>query len=550
LRRQCSDHERPIQSPDSAWPERIGPKSNRGAKAIKRVDPEAENNSNTDILTVQLVEGAPPGPGTQTLPSLQGDASKRALKETECYCSLGGVNMGRLVIVSNRVPDPEGSQQSGGLAVAVLDAVRENGGIWFGWNGQTDESADSAEVAINEHDNIVFATFALSGQDYQDHYLGFSNSALWPVFHNRLDLARFSTPQIEGYRRVNANFATRLSPLLRSDDLIWIHDYHLIPFAAHLRALGHDNRIGFFLHIPFPTPDVLAAVPEHTWLVRSLFSYDLVGFQTVADLINFQRFLIDIEGATLSGSQLTRLGESVIGAVFPIGIDVDAFAAMAHTPQAEERIERLHRRAVPRTHIIGVDRLDYTKGLPERLRAFQRLLELHPENQKVATLMQIAAPTREDVAVYTQIRQELEQLSGAINGQFGDFDWTPVRYIHRSVARDTLAALFRGSHVGLVTPLRDGMNLVAKEYVAAQDEHDPGVLILSRFAGAAEDLEEALIVNPYDADEVAHALQCAIKMPLPERRERHGLLLQRVRNRDAQHWREGFLHMLAECERG
>jgi len=241
------------------------------------------------------------------------------------------------------------------------------------------------------------------------------------------------------------------------------------------------------------------------------------------------------------------MGRTIIAAVFPIGIDVEAFAAMAHTAEAKERIERLHRRAVPRVHIIGVDRLDYTKGLPERLRAFWRLLELYPENQKVATLMQIAAPTREDVEVYVNIRRELEQLSGAINGEFGDFDWTPVRYIHRSLARDTLAALFRGSHVGLVTPLRDGMNLVAKEYVAAQDEHDPGVLILSRFAGAAEDLEEALIVNPYDADEVAQALQRAINMPQAERRERHEALLNRVRQRDAKHWLESFLHTLAAC---
>jgi len=454
--------------------------------------------------------------------------------------------MGRLVVVSNRVPDfSEEPQQSGGLAVAVLDALRENGGLWFGWNGAVTEGSDDVDVSIGERDNIAFATVALGEQDYENYYLGFSNSILWPVFHNRLDLARFSALQVERYHRVNAGFAKRLSPLLRDDDLIWVHDYHLIPLAADLRGLGHRNRIGFFLHIPFPTADVLAAMPEHEELVRSFLSYDLVGFQTAADLGNFQQFLVENEGATLLGSKLTALDRSIVGAVFPIGIDVEAFAAMACTPEAEERIQRLNRRAVPLIHIIGVDRLDYTKGLPERLRAFGRLLELHPENQKVATLMQIAAPTREDVESYVQIRRELEQLSGAINGEFGDFDWTPVRYIHRSIARDTLAALFRGSHVGLVTPLRDGMNLVAKEYVAAQNGHDPGVLVLSRFAGAAEDLEEALIVNPYDADEVAQALQQAIKMPLAERRQRHEALLERVRLRDVKHWRDNFLRTLA-----
>ena len=236
---------------------------------------------------------------------------------------------------------------------------------------------------------------------------------------------------------------------------------------------------------------------------------------------------------------------SGIVSAFPIGIDVEAFAAMARTKEAEIRIQQLNRLASNRIHIIGVDRLDYSKGLPDRLRSFRRLLELYPENHKVATLMQIAPPTREDVDAYADIRHELEALSGAINGEFGDFDWTPVRYIHRVVERETLAALFRGSHVGLVTPLRDGMNLVAKEYVAAQDEDDPGVLVLSRFAGAAEDLEEALIVNPYDHDEVAHAMQQAIKMPLAERRERHRVLLDRVRKRDVRQWRESFLIALA-----
>lgn len=452
--------------------------------------------------------------------------------------------MSRLIIVSNRVPDPSGPDRSGGLAVALLEALQQNGGLWFGWNGLIAQDSDRVEVSVAEHGNITLATVPLREQDYHDYYSGFSNSTLWPVFHNRLDIAKFSASQVEGYRRVNEDFATQLSPLLRQDDVIWAHDYHLIPLAGHLRLRKHANRIGFFLHTPFPSPDVLVAAPEYEWLMRSFFSYDLVGFQTAADLGNFQRFLLEYQGGSLSANKLTAMGKTVTTGVFPIGIDVEAFAAMAHTAEADQRIERLHRRAVPRVHIIGVERLDYTKGLPERLRAFWRLLELHPENQKIATLMQIAAPTREDVDVYVDIRRELEQLSGAINGEFGDFDWTPVRYIHRFVARETLAALFRGSHVGLVTPLRDGMNLVAKEYIAAQDESDPGVLILSRFAGAAEDLEEALIVNPYDADDVAAALQRAINMPQGERRERHEALLKRVRQRDVKHWRESFLHAL------
>jgi len=454
--------------------------------------------------------------------------------------------LSRLIVVSNRVADPSQTARAGGLAVGILDILRECGGLWFGWDGTTVAEGEAAEISVTEHDNITIATMPLSDKDYQDYYHGFSNSVLWPVFHNRLDLATINSEAVDGYRRVNEGFARALSTLIRPGDLIWIHDYHLIPLAAELRELGCRNRIGFFLHIPFPGPEVYVAAPEHAWLMRCLLAYDLVGFQTQADVSNFERSLQELEAKARHEGRYGAWPEfSGTVAAFPIGIDVEAFAAMARTEEAQARIQRLNRHASARIHIIGVDRLDYTKGLPERLRSFRRLLELYPENQKVATLMQIAPPTREDVDAYADIRHELEGMSGAINGEFGDFDWTPVRYIHRVVPRETLAALFRGSHVGLVTPLRDGMNLVAKEYVAAQDEANPGVLVLSRFAGAAEDLVEALIVNPYDPDEVAHAMQQAIKMPLAERRERHAALLERVHKRDVRHWRESFLAALA-----
>jgi trehalose 6-phosphate synthase len=260
--------------------------------------------------------------------------------------------------------------------------------------------------------------------------------------------------------------------------------------------------------------------------------------------------VLDQAGGVLkAGGQISAFNRTVIARNFPIGIDADTFKEMAHTPAADAQIRLLAQRTLNRSQIIGVDRLDYTKGLPDRFRAFRRLLELYPENVKRVTLMQIAPPTREEVAAYVDIREELERLSGNINGEFGDFDWTPVRYIHRAITRDTLAALFRGSKAGLVTPLRDGMNLVAKEYVAAQDDDDPGVLILSRFAGASEDLEEALIVNPYDLDDVANAMQRALKMPLSERMERHRALTGRVHTRDVKHWRDQFLGTLRDSQK-
>jgi trehalose 6-phosphate synthase len=459
--------------------------------------------------------------------------------------------MSRLVVVSNRVAYLEKKNQSGGLAVALGDALRDTGGIWFGWDGTVVEDDEPRPAKTCQQGKVTIATIPLTKQDYEEYYVGFANQVLWPVCHYRLDLVKFETAYFDGYRRVNAKLADALAPLLRPDDIIWVHDYHLISLASELRSRGVTQRIGFFLHIPFPPPGVLLAVPVHQWLVKSLFAYDVIGFQTNIDVLNFQRVVAEnIGGKVLSDGRVMAYGRTVVARSFPIGIDVDSFVAMAHTSAAEEAIERLNRRHLARSHIVGVDRLDYTKGLPERMKAFRRLLELYPDKQKTVTLMQIAPPTREDVAAYTDIREELEQLSGSINGEYGDFDWTPVRYMHRNVSRERLAALFRGSEVGLVTPLRDGMNLVAKEYIAAQDENDPGVLVLSRFAGAAEDLEEALIVNPYDIDDIAHALEEALTMPLDERRSRHKALFQRVRDRDATNWRNSFLAALAPQDQG
>ena len=455
--------------------------------------------------------------------------------------------MSRLVVVSNRVADLSIPAQSGGLAVGLGDALRQSGGLWFGWDGNVVEAGTKVAPTIVEVDAVTTVTLPMTKKDYDEYYVGFSNRVLWPVFHYRLDLAEYEPNFVDGYKRVNSKFADALSPLLEPNDFIWIHDYHLIPLALELRLRGHCQKIGFFLHIPFPPFDVLSAAPEHEWLVESMFSYDLVGFQSHTDLANFERYVQEqMQGALRPDGAISALGRDIIAGSFPIGIDVDGFRAMAFSEEADEQIDLLRRRTTARIHIIGVDRLDYSKGLPDRLCAFRRLLERYPENHKNVTLMQIAPPTREEVHAYADIRQELEMLSGAINGEFADFDWTPVRYIHRVIPRHILAALFRGSQVGFVTPLRDGMNLVAKEFVAAQDDDDPGVLVLSKFAGAAEQLHEALIVNPYDVDEMAEALERAINMPLDERVERQKALLARISRDDAEHWRTEFLLALTQ----
>ena len=457
--------------------------------------------------------------------------------------------MNRLVVVSNRVADLTRPTQAGGLAVGLADSLRQRGGVWMGWDGKKLKHEEQPEPRIRKIGTVTQATIPLTEQDYDEYYLGFSNSVIWPLFHYRLDLVEYKTAFLEGYRRVNAKFADALMSVLKPDDIVWIHDYHLIPLAAELRQRGCKQRIGFFLHIPFPPPEILAAVPRHRWLVESLLEFDVIGFQTHTDLGNLQHYVENHLGCHMASDGRIQIGErEVIAGYFPIGIDVDAFVEMANLPNDEVQIETKRREILGRRQIIGVDRLDYTKGLPDRLRAFARLLELYPEMRKSVALMQIATPTREEVEAYVEIRKELEALSGEINGRFADFNWTPVRYIHGTVPRDALAALFRASQVGFVTPLRDGMNLVAKEYVAAQSMENPGVLVLSKFAGAAEDMREALIVNPYDVDDMARNLCRALTMPLEERQERQAALMKRIRKHDAANWLENFMAALENNE--
>ncbi len=456
--------------------------------------------------------------------------------------------MKRLVVVSNRVGDPR-KTAAGGLAVALGEALSTSGGLWFGASGHVVERGAAGEGQLNLHrtGNVTLATVDLSREDHDTYYRGYANGVLWPIFHYRLDLADFDDRYIEGYRRVNRMFAHKLLPLLEPDDVIWVHDYHLIPLAAELRALGCRQRIGFFLHIPLPPPLILAAIPAHEWLMRALFAYDLVGLQSQADMNHLSRYLCTEAGAE-------RVSETTFGAfnrllragAFPIGIDVDEFGALARGSDAQDTLATMREQYAKRQLVVGVDRLDYSKGLPQRIRAFRTLLERYPENRHSATLIQVAAPSREEVDAYGDIRRELEGLCGAINGDYGELDWMPIRYIHRTVARKRIPGVLRAGRVGLVTPLRDGMNLVAKEFVVAQDPDDPGVLVLSRFAGAAEQLTDALLVNPYDTHGIADAIQQALRMPLEERRLRHQRSLAEIRAHDVHWWRQQFLTTLME----
>jgi trehalose 6-phosphate synthase len=325
---------------------------------------------------------------------------------------------------------------------------------------------------------------------------------------------------------------------LRDDDVIWVHDYHLIPFAAELRKLGVENPIGFFLHIPFPPWQTFMAIPEHQELARMLAAFDLIGLQTKADVANLLAYLESgVYGRIVPDGRVRVFNRLVSVASFPIGIDLEYFAGAdreAGLVQARGSVRR----------IIGIDRLDYTKGLPQKFKAFGRFLEKSAEYRRQVVLTQIAPPTRESVEAYSDIRHELEMLAGSINGTFGELDWVPIHYIHRATPRRRLPGIYRSSRICLVTPLRDGMNLVAKEYVAAQDAEDPGVLILSQFAGAAEELGDALIVNPYNIEETADVIRVALEMSKDERRRRHGALLATLRRHDVSTWCNSFLSRL------
>ena len=447
--------------------------------------------------------------------------------------------MSRIVLVSNRVADISKASQAGGMAVALADTLRSREGLWLGWNGRIGDRSEEHRTTpdITQLDGTTIATLPLSTREHEGYYTGYSNNVLWPVFHARLDIAKFDAGYYERYLAVNRRFARALHPLLKPDDTIWVHDYHMIPLAMELRALGVTNPIGFFLHIPVPPAQMFLAIPEHRELARGLASYDLIGLQTKVDVGNLIDYLQDgVFGRILQDGRIRAFDRELSIASFPVGIDVDAFVGA--------RTRRIREPVTTATRILGVDRLDYTKGLPQKFRAFGRFLEKHPQYRRRVILSQIAPPTRETMRAYTEIRHELETLSGRINGRYGELDWVPIHYIHRAAPRRMLVDVYRSSRVGFVTPLRDGMNLVAKEYVAAQDPADPGVLILSRFAGAAEQMKDALIVNPYDIEETADALKTALDMDLDERQARHEALLAGVREQDTFSWCRSFLQAL------
>ena len=367
---------------------------------------------------------------------------------------------------------------------------------------------------------------------------------MWPLFHYRIDLAEFERDFAGGYHRTNVRFAETVLPLIEPDDAIWVQDYHMIPLGHELRRRGCRNRIGFFLHIPWPPPRLLATLPEAQELVRSMFAYDVIGFQTEEWLKSFCTYAEEELGTQVTDGVAHADGAEVRLISCPIGIDAAHFEALADGPVASETAARMRASADNRVMIVGVDRLDYSKGVEERFRGYERFLTESPEERKEVFLLQVAPTSRGTVESYQRIRETLEGLSGRINGEHADLDWVPIRYVNRNYKREELAGVFRAAKIALVTPLRDGMNLVAKEFVAAQEPGDPGVLILSRFAGAAEQLTDALLVNPHSAEEISDAIRAALRMPRDERILRWRKMKERVDREDVHWWRTRFTDAL------
>ena len=452
--------------------------------------------------------------------------------------------MTRLVVVSNRVAKPR-EARAGGLASAMQAALSECGGLWFGWSGRL-VGEPEREMQHERAGAVEYALLDLTRAEYERYYLGFANRALWPLLHYRSALMEFKRADCAGYLDVNRLFAEHLARELRESDTVWVHDYHLVPLGAELRQRGVSARIGFFLHVPVPPPALMAELPHHQELFGTLAAYDLVGVQTRQDRDALLDYFRDQLGAQVEpeGGVAMPDGRRLRIQAFPIGIDTAQVAMQSRKAAASASTQRLVRSLEGRKLAIGVDRLDYSKGLPQRFQAYAHFFSQHAEWRSRISFLQIAPPSREDVPEYRELRSRLERIAGATNGRHAEPDWVPIRYVNRSFNHATLAGFYRAADIGVVTPLRDGMNLVAKEYIAAQPEDDPGVLVLSKFAGSAAELDGALIVNPQDIDDMVEAFAAGLAMPLDERRQRWRAMFDHIARHDISAWRNAFIHAL------
>jgi alpha,alpha-trehalose-phosphate synthase [UDP-forming]/trehalose-phosphatase len=454
-----------------------------------------------------------------------------------------------LLVMSNRLPELRGAaalparkRNVGGLVSALGPALTARRGIWLGWSGRTRPEPTATEVGLDRIGGLAVAWVDFPEEWHRHYYNGLCNSALWPLFHSFPGRLRISHQDWSSYERANEAFASVAMKLVSADATIWAHDYHLLLVARYLHQAGHRGPIGLFLHIPFPGPDIFFLLPWAQEILSAMLELDLVGFHTAGSVENFLRCMATLPDTTVEGNTVVRGARRVRAGAFPLGIIPGDF--QESDAAASDEIAGLIASLGPTRMVLGVDRLDYTKGIPERIVAFGCLLERFPEWRRKACLVQVSVPSRADVPEYAEQRSRVENTVGRVNGEYGEADWVPIRYLYRSYGRTELSQLYRAADVGYVTPLRDGMNLVAKEYVAAQDPEKPGVLLLSRFAGAAAELRDAVLTNPWDSEGTAMDLDRALKMPADERRRRHASLFEVISATTAITWAEDFLRAL------
>lgn len=461
---------------------------------------------------------------------------------------------GRLLIVSNRLPvtismqggEPVVTPSVGGLATGLRTAHERSGGLWIGWPGVRETPDEVARRKLARAlEAMRLVPVPLSAKEVATYYEHVSNGVLWPICHDRLDQLPIRVEGWDVYERVNARFADAVAAHYQTGDLVWVHDYQLLRVPALVRERIPGARIGFFLHIPFPNPEIFFALSSRRWLIEGMLGADVIGFHTRRYRGHFAAALRRLFGLEVRDDVVRFDGRPIRLGIFPMGVDARAFAERADSPAVRTEIGRLRGGAGGSERLlVGIDRLDYSKGIPRRLHAVEQLLHAHPEWRERVRLIQIAVPSRGGVGAYQRFRRQVEELVGRINGTFATPIWTPIHYVHRSIADTLLVALYRAADVMLVTPVRDGMNLVAKEFIASRTDED-GVLVLSEFAGAADELPTALVVNPYDVDGIAEAVHAALTMPAAERRMRMRAMRERVMTHDIARWTESFLEALA-----
>jgi trehalose 6-phosphate synthase/phosphatase len=461
----------------------------------------------------------------------------------------------RLVIISNRLPiilERDGrswkiQHGSGGLVTALAPVLRDRGGLWIGWPG-TYEIADIAKPIQAASKSVGYSMIPvqLTKVELRDFYEGFSNEVIWPLFHDLQSLCNFDPEYWEIYKAINKRFANVIVKNTTAEDFIWVHDYHLMTVAEEMRNLGIKAKIGFYLHIPFPPLDIFVKLPWRSQILRALLEYDLIGFQTLRDRRNFIQCVrtlignVSIEG---KGQVLTlriQSRELRIGS-FPISIDYNEFNTAAQSKDVADQAWYLHEDLPNSQIVLGIDRLDYTKGIPHRIEAFRNALERYPDLRRKITLVQVVVPSRRNIPMYQELKIKIDRLVSEVNGAFTTSGWVPIHYIFRPLSKTELLAYYRTAEIALVTPLKDGMNLVAKEYCAANIEEN-GVLVLSEFAGTVAQLQKgAIIVNPYDIEEVSAAIYKAFYMSQKERKERMRKMRQVVRRNDIYWWVNSYL---------